>query len=143
MKKDLILVLVVVGVMVFGSFILNKNKKTYTFKIGETIMRVGIANTDEERLKGLSGKESLKEGEGLLFIFETEGLYGFWMKDMKFAIDIAWIDKDNKIIYIENDVRPETYPKVFQPLLQSLYVLEAPSGFLSKNNIKIGDFVAF
>ena len=75
MKKDLILVLVVVGVMVFGSFILNKNKKTYTFKIGETIMKVGIANTDEERLKGLSGRESLKEGEGLLFIFDAEGYY--------------------------------------------------------------------
>jgi len=90
----------------------------------------------------------LAENEGMLFIFENEGYFGIWMKDMNFPIDIAWLDKDKKIISIEKNVDPETYPKVFYaqkndlPIL-SLYVLETSAGFLGKNNIQIGDFVDF
>lgn len=112
-------------------------------KIGEIILNIEIADTDAKREQGLSGREGLGENEGMLFVFEKEGNYGFWMKDMKFAIDIAWLDKDKKIIYMENDLKPETYPKIFNSPFPSLFVLEIPSGFLVKNNIQIGDQVAF
>ena len=123
-----------------------------TLKIGEATLNIEVVDTNAKRTEGLSGKEArqndpiglgLGENEGMLFVFDTEGYYGFWMKDMKFPIDMAWFDKDKKIIHIENALSPETYPKVFSPSASSLYVLEVQAGFLGKNNIKIGDLVAF
>ena len=56
---------------------------------------------------------------------------------------MAWIDKDKKIIHMEANVQPQTYPKIFNSNVTSLYVLETPAGFLMQNNVKIGDQVAF
>lgn len=119
-----------------------------TLKIGKNILNIEVADTNAERIQGLSGKQGLAENESMLFVFDTEGYYGIWMKDMNFSIDIVWLDKNKKIIHIEKDVSPETYPKIFyalkngQPIL-SLYVLETSAGFLAQNNIQIGDFIAF
>lgn len=111
--------------------------------IGSHVLKVKIADTNEERMQGLSGKENLEEDEGLLFIFTKPSKYGFWMKDMNFPIDIAWIDKNKIIIHIESDVATTTYPKVFYPNEDALYVLETRASFFEKNKIKIGDIVNF
>lgn len=142
MKYSLIALLIIF--LGFGYLNLDKNQSLSEIKqieINDVVINVEVADTDAERAQGLSGRESLKEGEGLLFIFEKEGFYGFWMKDMNFPIDIAWINKDKKIIHIENGVSPETYPKVFQPTEKSLYVLEVPAGFFAGHNINLGSFV--
>lgn len=102
---------------------------------------VRIANTEAEREAGLSGTEPLSLKEGMLFVFEKEGIYGFWMKDMNYPIDIVWISQDKKIIHIEKNIIPETYPEIFRPSSSALYVLELSSGFCQKYGIKIGDTV--
>ena len=68
-------------------------------KINQINLNIEISDTKAKREQGLSGKEGLAENEGMLFVFEKEGYYGFWMKDMNFPIDIAWLDKNKKIIY--------------------------------------------
>lgn len=107
--------------------------------IGNTELKVTLANSDRERMTGLSGREGLGEDEGMLFIFENPDFYGIWMKEMKFPIDIAWLDENKKIIYIEKEVKPETYPKVFNPNSRAQFVLEVNAGFFEKNKIKVGD----
>jgi uncharacterized membrane protein (UPF0127 family) len=126
-----------------GIFGAQENTQGKTLKINDVTINVGIADTDEKRVQGLSGREKLSENEGLLFVFEKEGYYGFWMKDMNFPIDIIWLDKDKKVIKIESSISPETYPKVFSPSSLSLYVLETNSGFAQKSKIKIGDLAEF
>ncbi len=121
----------------------SQQKTINTLKIGGVTINIMVANTDAERMQGLSGKDDLAENEGMLFVFDNEGYYGFWMKDMNFPIDMAWLDKNKKIIHVESNVSPATYPQVFNPPAPSLYVLETSAGFLGKNNIKIGDIVAF
>ena len=61
-------------------------------RIGESIFRVTIADTLEERVLGLSGTPSLAPDEGKLFLFERPNRYRFWMKDMLFAIDILMVN---------------------------------------------------
>ena len=145
--KILLIVLIVLAVFWNKSAQNSENVKK-TLKIDGITLNIEIVDTDATREQGLSGKDGLAENEGMLFVFDTEGYYGFWIKDMKFAIDIAWLNKDKKITHIEKNVSPETYPKIFYafktdaPVL-SLYVLETSSGFLAENNIQIGDFVAF
>ena len=50
-----------------------------------------VANTEALREKGLGGRESLASDRGMLFAFDGPGVYPFWMKDMKFPIDIVWL----------------------------------------------------
>ncbi len=113
------------------------NKKNIV--IGGTSLLVEVADTQEERTQGLSGKEQLSEKSGMLFVFDEPDKYGFWMKDMKFAIDIIWFNKYGEIIYVVEDARPESYPTTFLPPTASLFVLEVPTGFVKKEGLKIGD----
>jgi uncharacterized membrane protein (UPF0127 family) len=57
---------------------------------GETL-ELALAQTDAERIRGLSGTSELPL-DGMMFIFEQDGLYPIWMKDMQYAIDIVWLD---------------------------------------------------
>lgn len=122
------LVIIIGSVFLFLEKRLIRENPTRIVKINETSILAEIADTEEERSKGLSGRESLAEDEGLLFVFEEPGLYGFWMKDMNFAIDIIWIDESRHVIGIERGVAPETFPNTFHSPGPVKYVLEVPSG---------------
>lgn len=97
-------------------------------KVGDTLIPVDVADTQEKRTRGLSGREALQRNTGLLFIFDTSGKHGFWMKDMNFPIDIVWIDENWRVVSVESGVEPETYPTVFYPEESAKYVLELNSG---------------
>lgn len=103
---------------------------------------VEIAQTYAERVKGLSGREDVP-GDGLLFVFENDGLHGIWMKEMNFPIDIIWIDKNFKVVDIKKEVKPETYPEVFKPKPEARYVLETEANFSESFGISIGSEVTF
>lgn len=107
--------------------------------VGSATLLVDIADTDEERIQGLSGRESLPEGEGLLFLFDTADSWGIWMKDMQFPIDILWADAEGRISTIAADISPATYPEVFLPSAPAQYVLELPAGYAAKAGIAEGD----
>lgn len=110
-----------------------------TIQIGEANLKVETALTEAERARGLSGRESLREDQGLLFVYDEPGIYSFWMKDMNFAIDIIWIDENKKIIDITHDARPESYPSTFIPQSPAQYVLEVNSGWAERHGVEVGD----
>ena len=112
-------------------------------KIANQLIKVDLAITQGEQKKGLSIKKIIGENEGMLFVFPKLSINNFWMKDMVFPIDIIWINEDMKIIYIEKNVKIDTYPQIFGPKIYSKYVLEVNSGFSEKNNLKENDFVYF
>lgn len=121
----------------------QKSGEIKTVKIAGQDIKVELALTKEIQEKGLSGRGSLLENTGMLFIFEQPGKYYFWMKDMNFAIDIIWITEDLKVVYIEKNATPKSYPNIFDPKIDAKYVLEVTSGFSEKNNLKEGDTVEF
>ena len=128
-------------------YALNANNvSSSSVKIKDLIIHVDLAKTPEQQAKGLSIKNTLNENEGMLFIFDTPKEYSFWMKDMKFPIDIIWIGSDNKIVHIEKNLPPCTFFLIctsYSPHANSKYVLEVPSNYTAKNNIIIGDRVDF
>ena len=111
-------------------------------KIGEVEISAEIADTDAKRAQGLSGRETLGEYEGMLFVFPRADYYGFWMKDMRFPIDIVWIGEDMRIVGITKNVSPETFPEVFRPPLPARYVLETKSGLADTRAIEIGESIS-
>ncbi len=106
--------------------------------VGGVLVFVEIADTIPKQVRGLSGKESLQENEGLLFAFGDEAKHGIWMKEMRFPIDIVWAKEGGEIVHTERQVSPDTYPQVFEPDENARYVLELPAGFLDRNNIQEG-----
>lgn len=109
--------------------------------IGGVPVRVYIADTPEEQQKGLSVFNRLPPGTGMLFVFDQDDTYGIWMKDMKFAIDIIWIDAEGRIIDIVQHATPESFPQVFTPRAPARYVLETRSGFVEERNVNASDLV--
>ena len=90
--------------------------------------RFEIADSEAERVQGLSGRSNVPPGSGLLFIFDRPERYGFWMKDMLISIDIIWLADDGTILEIEEGVSPDTYPTPFYPPRPVRYVLETRVG---------------
>jgi len=108
-----------------------------------TCISAEIADTPEERNRGLMFRTELAEDKGMLFIFETEGLYSFWMKNTLIPLDMIWIGQNFNIVHIEHAVPCTTEPcESYTPDTPAKYVVEAVSGFADAHNVKVGDSVA-
>lgn len=109
--------------------------------IGTTPVMASVADSQAERVAGLSGVPSLEPNEVKLFIFDYDEQWSFWMKDMLFSIDMIWVDASSTIVYIAEDVTPESFPKSFKPTKPARYVIETVAGFANEHNIGVGDRV--
>ena len=92
-------------------------------------------------MRGLSGRSFLPEGRGMLFVFEKPGRHGFWMKDMKFAIDIIWIDEGFRVKGVSSNISPQSFPRTFQPPEPIRWALEVTNGWAETHEVKQGDKV--
>ena len=124
----------------------SNNTFPSSVKIKGLIIHVDLAITPNQQEKGLSIKNNLSNNEGMLFPFRTPGDYSFWMKDMKFPLDIIWIDSNNKIVHIEKNLQPCVFilfcPSYSPPANSNTkYVLEVNANYTTKNNINVGDKV--
>jgi hypothetical protein len=117
----------------------ESTEKVSTISIEDAVIQIDIADSLEERVRGLSDRFILEENRGLLFVFEKSDFHGIWMKDMLFPIDIIWLDNDLSIIDFKKDVLPESYPEIFKPKEKAKYVLEVGTGFIDLHQISIGD----
>ncbi|MFY9794471.1 MAG: DUF192 domain-containing protein [Candidatus Nitrosopolaris sp.] len=106
-----------------------------------------IAITGEQTTKGLDIKNNLTENQGMLFVFQQPDRYGFWMKGMKFPIDIIWLDSNGTVTHIEHSLKPcppansNLVCPTYFPEKDSLYVLETVPGFSMKHNVRLGTHV--
>lgn len=128
--------------LVYWYVITHTHQGLSRITVGDKTVYVYLADTEAKRELGLSGRESLAADEGMLFIFPIEGKPSFWMKDMKFPIDMLWIANDGSIIYIKENVSPDTYPEQFAPDTGlARYVLELPAGYSKEHGLDIGSRV--
>src|SRR3989344_5194996 len=109
MKDKILLVLLVVLI----SCAKVENKVCFKDKC----FNVEIAD-DEERTNGLMFRGQMDRDNGMLFIFDKEDKYDFWMKNMNFPLDILWINEDKKVVYIHKDT---------PPCPENVYVYKQPS----------------
>lgn len=105
-------------------------------------LKIEAAKTPEARTQGLSGREGLAADTAMLFYFDEPGQQCFWMKDMKFAIDMVWLDEDKRVLKVAENVSPQTYPESFCQA-NAQYVAEVPAGQAQKYNLEIGQQVEF
>jgi len=118
---------------------------TPTVTIGGASFTVDLADIPEKRFQGLSGREILEEGHGMLFVFQEERQHTFWMKDMRFPLDMIWITSECTIADIIADV-PNPPPDqkngalpTYSPSAPGTFVLELNAGVAAASGLQIGD----
>lgn len=122
-----------------GTSSVSSGLKTVT--IGKASLSVEVAVGNEAITRGLSGLEKLADNAGLLFVFPAPGSYSFWMKEMRFPIDIIWIGADKKILGFSENIAPESYPSTFSPPSPVQYVIEVGAGWVKNAGVKAGELV--
>lgn len=152
MKKEAIIislvVLTIIGFTTYKFWPKNnsggqiKGLKISQIKIGRQNIKAEVADSQELRNKGLSGRESLCADCGMVFTFETPGLYSFWMNEMNFDLDIIWLN-NNKIVDLwPNAPAPKNSSGQtisYMSKAMANKVIELNAGFCAKNKVKIGD----
>lgn len=127
------------------AIIFYQNFTTPTVKINGHEFQLVIAKTEQEKQIGLSKTNTLPQNKAMVFEFDKEGIYPFWMKDMKFPIDIIFI-RGNKIVTIyKNVAKPNDSQnlQIYSPTETSNKVIETNAGLSGKYNFKVGDMVEF
>ena len=106
---------------------------------------VEVSDTPEKRSLGLGKRNKLENGWGMLFVFEKRIPHSFWMKNMRFPIDIIWLDNQRIVELVENVPPPHEgeSPKVMEPRLPSNFVLEIESGRARALGLKVGQKLSY
>ena len=104
-------------------------------------LTVEVATRAEDMAQGLGDRDSLSKKRGMLFVYQDSGFYGFWMRHMRFPLDIIWF-KDGKAVDIAyNMPAPKNIveiPFAHEPIAKADTVLEINSGQAKALGIKIG-----
>jgi uncharacterized protein len=114
------------------------------FPGGGSIM-AELAVTDAERARGLMFRERIQPDQGMLFVFEEEGLHSFWMKNTLIPLDILWLGRDRRIVHIAADVPPckaDPCPS-YGPDIPASFVLELKAGEARARGLKPEDRLEF
>jgi len=141
----LIIAIICIGYLFFysaGILLSPTTQQSLDNKIcfGSNCFSVQLAKTKAEQEKGLMFVKQLDRGKGMLFVFDKEGIYPFWMKNTLISLDIIWIDGNNKVVFISENVQPcKTLicPSTV-PAAKAKYVLEINAGVAKEINLGLG-----
>jgi hypothetical protein len=118
-------------------------------RVGSLEFPVEVAADSAKRITGLSGRASLDAGTGMLFVFENEERFRFWMREMEISLDIVWIGSNCQVVDVSENVpfpdpsTPEDDLPRYSPESPAKYVLEINGGESLDLGLGIGDQVEF
>ena len=104
---------------------------------GRIAITAEIARSQAQRNQGLMHRKELKDGNGMIFVFERDEALSFWMKNTLVPLSIAFIARDGRILEI-HDMQPESLNTV-QSSRSVRYALEVPQGWFDRVGIAPGD----
>lgn len=139
----LIILLIFSGIILLA---INKNSSLPQSKvtIDNHTFSVEVATTSAQQQEGLSGRASLPKDQGMLFVFKTAARYPFWMKDMKFPLDMIFINNNKIVDIIQNIPAPkngETNLPIYTPSEPDNQTLEINAGLSKSYGFKKDDAV--
>jgi uncharacterized protein len=110
---------------------------TVRMTIGNRTFTLEVADTDEARTYGLMRRDSMPRNHGMIFVFPDEQERGFWMKNVRFDLDITFLDADARVVSIhrmEAYDRRSTYSDG-----PAKYAIELNAGMAREAGVKVGD----
>lgn len=122
----------------------QKEGDLYLLKAGDTIKKIAIefAETDYEQQTGLMYRKSLEEDQGMLFLYPSEAVRSFYMKNTYIPLDIIFYNKDSAVVSFQENAKPldETSLPSEAP---AQFILELNAGKVKQWNIEVGDKITF
>ena len=138
-----VIVIIGLGLVAAYNMIGDSNQQMQESMIcfGDDCFTVELASTPDEQSGGLMFREQMDEDRGMLFVFENEGVYPFWMKNTLIPLDIIWIDSNSKVVFISKDVQPckSVSCPTINPQASAMYVLEINAGLSDWMGLSVGD----
>lgn len=138
MVKNLLLIIFISELAILGGC--KKNMQSSAC-FGNHCFLIEISKTDQERQQGLMFRKYLGRNKGMLFIFEKEDIYPFWMKNTLIPLDIIWINSNKEVVFIARNAIPckdNPCPSI-NPQRLAKYVLELNAGTADQTGLKSGD----
>ena len=105
----------------------------------EVEVRVEIADEPDEQATGLMARTALGEGRGMLFVFPSEEVRSFWMKDTLIPLSIAYMDAEGRIVDIQDMKALDDEPPHYVSAKPARYALEVNRGFFDGSGVEVGD----
>jgi len=145
LKIIVLLILFLIILFAFSMFLISKKehskKQQSQVCFRNHCFEVELAVDRDEKIKGLMFREDLNRDKGMLFVYNKEDVYPFWMKNMKFPIDIIWINKEKEVVFISPEAEPcsEEECSIIDPETKAKYVLEIKAGLSKEIGLKKGD----
>ncbi len=136
-KHKILLGLLAVLIFAGGIVYQRHYDKTHFTLSGHSFIKE-VVNTEKTRAKGLSGRENLAGNAAMIFVFDAPDMRCFWMKEMKFPIDMVWVNAGKVVVAVEANVTPATFPTNFCHA-DAQYVVELKAGTAKDLGIKPGD----
>jgi uncharacterized protein len=123
----------------------HPQSKTVEIELDGVTLTVELATTAAAQQQGLSDRNSMPQDHGMLFVFNQEAEWSFWMHEMRFPLDIIWFNSNRQVVFIEQNLSPCTPAAcpVYAPAVNALYVLEVNAGFVRTYGVQIGDGFSF
>ena len=123
------------------------DQQIMTLKLGDWVLNVEVVNTPASITRGLSGRAEIGT-DGMLFVLPRRQFPRFWMKEMKFNLDLVWIDGDTVIGITENVLAPDhetalSALPIYTPEDAVEMVLELPAGVASAKQLMPGNHLSF
>ncbi len=136
MKQKILLSILLILIISSGIYVIfNKNKNNIKdIMVGECVFRVEIVDTPDKIKKGLAERNKLCDNCGMLFSFIGKKERPFWMKGMKFPLDIIWL-ADDKVIWVEKNISHLDQETIWHPPVLANNVLEINAGQAEKCRI--------
>lgn len=119
----------------------DRERSTTVLRVGGHEVRAEVADSDEERRRGLMGRDSLPEDHGMLFVYPEQRTLSFWMRNTRIPLDIAFIDRSGVIVDVQT-MQPET-EELHRSRQPALYALEMEAGWFEEHGVDVGDRVEF
>lgn len=130
-----------IALLFFILLFISCTSKKIDLTIDGHLFSVEVAQTFDERAKGLMRRNSMSQNEGMLFVFEKEQKLSFWMKNTKIPLSIAYINKAGEIKEIY-DMEPFSLKPV-PSIYSCMYALEVNQGRFEELGIEVGDLIEF
>ena len=111
-------------------------------RLGDQVIKVEIADNLARQKKGLMGRDTLGENEGMLFVFPATGARTFWMKDTRIPLSLGVFDRNRKLLTIKKLAPYDSTQFAGVPIAttppQTRYTLEVRQGWFENNHIQPG-----
>ncbi len=126
----------------------SRGLKTTTVSFDGHKIKAEVAVTPEQREQGLGGRGSLPDDRGMLFDMQQTAVVSFWMKGMRFALDMVWIGTDQRVVGVTADVppqpgAPDSALRIYMPPSPVRYVFELNAGAAQRLGLAEGTQLSF